>query len=297
MSAWRRWVGEVGPQIQRNERKLKELESILLSFGAGRQALATGIACETVSGGAINRTIRVTSVGVDWAVRLAGPGDDALLVSRVGERDAQAAAAALGFAPAVVYADPALGVLVSQWLPAANASAALFDSEAGLSRLARRVRDLHDSPLPAGLRPIDADSVARDYLSAASAGSGPVSRRLLQDAVQRSESRRRSERPAFCHNDLHALNVLDGENLWFIDWEYAGCGDPLFELAGIIGYHNLSPRQSAALLASYGGVEVAEITPWLMLFDAVHALWLDVAHAWHTLPEVRRAALIQRLGS
>ena len=35
-----------------------------------------------------------------------------------------------------------------------------------------------------------------------------------------------------CHNDLLAANFIDdGERVWIVDWEYAGMGDPFFDLA------------------------------------------------------------------
>ena len=39
--------------------------------------------------------------------------------------------------------------------------------------------------------------------------------------------------PTLCHNDMLPANVLDdGQRMWIVDWEYAGMGHPLFDLAG-----------------------------------------------------------------
>jgi thiamine kinase-like enzyme len=99
----------------------------------------------------------------------------------------------------------------------------------------------------------------------------------------------------FCHNDLHYRNVLDDGHLWFVDWEYAGCGDPRFDLAGIVAYHDLETPLVEALLAAYGEYSPAQLAPWVSLFDAVHALWLDTADAWGSLSPERRSALVTRL--
>ena len=40
-----------------------------------------------------------------------------------------------------------------------------------------------------------------------------------------------------CHNDVHHLNVVGGDELRLIDWEYAGAGEPLFDLASVCVYH------------------------------------------------------------
>lgn len=58
--------------------------------------------------------------------------------------------------------------------------------------------------------------------------------------------------PVLCHNDLNPKNILmDSEQLWLIDWEYSGVGDPLFDLAVVVKSHNLDARQTALLLSSY----------------------------------------------
>ena len=57
---------------------------------------------------------------------------------------------------------------------------------------------------------------------------------------------------ALCHNDLNPKNILmDDEQLWLIDWEYSGAGDPLFDLAVVVKSHNLDDRQTLLLLESY----------------------------------------------
>tara|TARA_R110001606_G_scaffold160670_2_gene304635 strand:+ start:6244 stop:7152 length:909 start_codon:yes stop_codon:yes gene_type:complete len=58
--------------------------------------------------------------------------------------------------------------------------------------------------------------------------------------------------PVLCHNDLNPKNILmDSEQLWLIDWEYSGVGDPLFDLAVVVKSHNLDARQTVLLLSSY----------------------------------------------
>src|SRR5581483_3768020 len=54
---------------------------------------------------------------------------------------------------------------------------------------------------------------------------------ILEDA--RGLSRRIAPfRPVLCHNDLLSANLIDdGRRLWLVDWEYAGIGHPLFDLA------------------------------------------------------------------
>jgi thiamine kinase-like enzyme len=54
-----------------------------------------------------------------------------------------------------------------------------------------------------------------------------------------------------CHNDLLSANFIDdGERLWIVDWEYAGMGDPYFDLANFAANHELDADGEAALKAA-----------------------------------------------
>ncbi|TDP00481.1 phosphotransferase [Marinomonas balearica] len=55
-----------------------------------------------------------------------------------------------------------------------------------------------------------------------------------------------------CHNDLNPKNILLNEKeVWFIDWEYAALGDPLFDLAVVSRSHNLNIDQQKVLINAY----------------------------------------------
>ncbi len=52
-----------------------------------------------------------------------------------------------------------------------------------------------------------------------------------------------------CHNDLLPANILLNQQLYFIDWEYAGNGNQLFDLANLAA--NLELTDTAPLLEFY----------------------------------------------
>ena len=68
-----------------------------------------------------------------------------------------------------------------------------------------------------------------------------------------------------------------------------------FDLAGIIAYHDLDGAGTAALLQGYGHHSMGDLDAWVVLFDLVRCLWMDVADAWGLLPEAGRGALLARL--
>jgi thiamine kinase-like enzyme len=54
-----------------------------------------------------------------------------------------------------------------------------------------------------------------------------------------------------CHNDLLPANILLNQQLYFIDWEYAGNGNQLFDLANLAA--NLELTDTTHLLEFYYG--------------------------------------------
>ena len=65
-----------------------------------------------------------------------------------------------------------------------------------------------------------------------------------------------------CHNDLLNANFIDdGTRIRIVDWEYAGMGDPFFDLGNFSINHELTPDQDAVLLAAYDG-EVRPCRGW-----------------------------------
>ncbi|GGI84512.1 phosphotransferase [Shewanella gelidii] len=58
--------------------------------------------------------------------------------------------------------------------------------------------------------------------------------------------------PQFCHRDLNPYNLLvENDRLVCIDFEYACCSNPLFDLASILCTHRLNPDQQQWLIENY----------------------------------------------
>jgi thiamine kinase len=273
-----------------------DLEAALGGFAAGRAALAAGLTLEPLQGGGSNRSVRVTSAAGDWVVRLAGSEDEAFGINRVAERQVHAAAARAGFAPALVHAEPERGLLITEFVAGRALSRAELQSPDGLRALGARLGELHALPPPRGVRRLDVHEALAHYLELPDVAPGPMPRAELAARLRWSLATYRRTAVAFCHNDLHWRNVIVADRLWFVDWEYGAVGDPLFELAAVVGYHDLDATQREALLAAHGGdFQPAEVEQMCRVFDCLHALWLDAARGWDALEPERRDALLARL--
>jgi thiamine kinase-like enzyme len=272
------------------------LVAALGRFAAGRDALAARPVVVELTAGALNRVYRVTSAAGDWAVRLAGAADAALAINRVAERQIHAVAAELGFAPPIVHAAPGEGVLVTEFDAGAPVSRQRLRQPQLLRELGERLGELHRAEVPRTVRRLDVHDVLLHYLEQPGVPPGPLSRDLIASRLRWSLANYRQTGLALCHNDLHHRNLLAGPRLVFVDWEYGGAGDPLFELAAIIGYHDLDEEQRATLLAGHGGsFRAVDVASMCLVFDCLHALWLDAARAWGGLEDGTRDALLARL--
>jgi len=212
------------------------------------------IEVEPLGGGLTNLNYLVTEAGRRFAVR-AGVDDPVLGISRRNEAACVHAAADLGIAPEVVYQSQ--GVMVCEFLDATPLSPELLADHDRIRRVAELLRRVHSAgPEVSGhLQYFSPFQVARTYMSTARDAGLPLpcDEAALAAEVADLERRISPFQPTFCHNDLMPANLLDaGDRVWLIDWEYAGIGHRLFDLAGLSSNGEFSPEQDASLLAGYG---------------------------------------------
>jgi thiamine kinase-like enzyme len=126
-----------------------------------------------------------------------------------------------------------------------------------LHRIAVVLRDVHRlGPVHRRFDPY-ADIRRWMDLTEARGSTLPVRLGRLLDLVGETE-RERSPLPetemVLCHNDPYHLNFLDDGALWLIDWEYAGMGDAMYDLAGI-GYRLDDDGRDHLLTSYFGSVD------------------------------------------
>ena len=213
-----------------------------------------GIQVAPLSGGLSNENLLVTDAAGKHVVRL---GRDYPFHHVLRERELMTARAAeaAGFGPAVEYAEP--GVMVTEFLGAKTYGAE--DVRANGERIARLMRDFHRQ-MPNHVSGAGfifwVFHVIRDYARTLRAGNSrmtPALPRYLALADQ-LESVQAPLPIIFGHNDLLPANFLDdGEKLWLIDFEYAGFGTAMFDLAGIASNAGMPQADADVLLGAYLG--------------------------------------------
>jgi thiamine kinase-like enzyme len=104
--------------------------------------------------------------------------------------------------------------------------------------------------------------------------------------------------PRPCHNDLLIGNFIDqGADLRILDWEYAGMGDPYFDLANFSTNHDLDARGDRALLEAYFGryreEDFARLRLMRIMSDFREAMWGVVQQGLRTTDTDYEAYAVQ----
>jgi thiamine kinase-like enzyme len=236
-----------------------------------------------LSGGITNRNFLVELAGERerYVVRLAGNDTHLLGISREVEHAATVAAAGVGVGPEVTAFIRNGGYLVTRFIVGSPVSDEAVHRPETIRRVADSIRRVHDGPAIPGLFiPL---RIAEAYRALALARSVPI-----PPAYEGAQAAGRRIELAFlanpvemrpCHNDLLNGNFIDdGVRIRIVDWEYAGMGDPFFDLGNFSANHGLTADEDAILLAAYDNGparpdRLARLTLMRVVSDFREAMW------------------------
>jgi thiamine kinase-like enzyme len=229
---------------------------------------------EVLGGGITNHNLKVDVGGETFVLRVAGKGTNLLGIDRTVELEATKAAAALGIGPEVVdFVEPE-GWLVTRFVPGETPPPERMREPELLARVAEALRTFHEGqPIPGTF---DSFRVVESYRATALERGGrvPAEYDWAHELATKIERRRGAPQPCPCHNDLLNANFLDdGERLVIVDWEYAGMGDPFFDLANFSINHELDREQRTSLLRDYGADDPDALEVMRFMSDFREAMW------------------------
>jgi thiamine kinase-like enzyme len=231
-------------------------EELVAALGRVPELAGLRLSLTPLSGGITNRNFLVTANGSAqrWVIRLAGNDTHLLGISREVELAATVAAAGVGVGPEVTAFIRPEGYLVTRFIEGDPVPDAVVHTAATIRRVADSIRRVHDGlAIPGLFTPL---RIAEAYRALAVARNVPIpveydlsraiGRRielaLLADPIEL--------RP--CHNDLLNANFIDdGTRIRIVDWEYAGMGDPFFDLGNFSINHDLTPDEDRILIEAY----------------------------------------------
>ena len=228
---------------------------------------------EKLAGGPASDSWLMTAGKEQFVARLDKPLARLLALDRRAELEVLHTVSAAGIGPQVIWADPERGVLVTSYIPGKAWKPGDVHDPVRLGRLALTLRQLHSLP-PRG--PVFAPGkIALAY--AREAGTDSASRIAEQATKLAEKLLSETRRPALCHNDLVHSNIIGGETVRLIDWEYSAVGDPYFDLATVVRHHQLNAGRVEIFLSAYfetpGKEHFSRLEAFCRLYDRLAALW------------------------
>ena len=197
-----------------------------------------------LEGGLTNISYVATDDAARYVVRC---GDDIAVhhVYRDRERAASRAAFEAGLSPEIVHVEP--GITVLRFVEGRTFTEA--DLRADAPRIVAMLKTCHREVadrLRGAANMFWVFHVIRDYVRLIDADTKYLT------LADRLEAAQVPLPIVFGHNDLLPGNVMDdGKRLWLIDWEYAGFGTAMFDLANLSSNGEFAAADDAALLDAY----------------------------------------------
>ena len=268
---------EHDPQLQGELR-----DELVAALQRVPELAAAELTLTALSGGITNRNFLITVAGRPerYVIRLAGNDTHLLGISREVEHAATVAAAGVGVGPEVTAFIRPEGYLVTRFIEGSPVSDQAVHRPETLRRVGDSLRRIHDGPPIPGLFIPFRIVEAYRALAAARGVAIPPEYELAMAFARRIElvflTNPVELRP--CHNDLLNANFIDdGARIRIVDWEYAGMGDPFFDLGNFSVNHGLAPDEDAEVLRAYEqdvrSDRLARLTLMRVVSDFREAMW------------------------
>lgn len=208
-----------------------------------------------LSGGMTNTNFLVDTGEDKYVLRIAGSGSEILGISREVEADCAARASSIGLAPDLEFSDPAKGISLTRFIEGETLTPETMKDPENLKKIAVSLKRLHGAHSFSG--EFSTFDTVRDYSNKAYLRNVTFPEefntaiRIMDDIEKALGSQSSTKVP--CHNDLLAANFIkDSEKIWVIDWEYAGMGNPYFDLANFAVNQSLSDDEIKQFIELYG---------------------------------------------
>jgi thiamine kinase-like enzyme len=233
----------------------------------------------TLGGGITNQNFLVETGGESYVLRIPGANTELLGIDRHHEYQANLAAGSLGIAPEVVYFIQPEGYLITRFIAGRPVPPDEMKQREFIGMVAGALKKIHAMPDIPG--EFWVPQIVANYSEIAQryGVAFPANFDQLLHGLHAAETALLSSSQPLkpCHNDLLNENFLYDGNLRILDWEYAGMGDPYFDLANFSVNHDFSDPEDDQLIIAYFGSRSpyiwARLKVMRVLSDFREAMW------------------------
>ena len=205
-----------------------------------------------IEGGITNKNFLVDDGSEKYFVRI---GDDIPehLVFRSNEIQASHAASKIGVCPKLLFHDKSIQVfnfINGKTLDSADIKNNLEE----ITKLIKKVHTMIPEQLVGQSVIFWVFYVIKNYKNFLEKNNSTYIK-ILPDLLEKSIKLESVSAPfdiVFSHNDLLPANFIQNKNqIWLIDWEYAGFNTPLFDLGGLASNNEFTEKEEKNLLENY----------------------------------------------
>ncbi len=263
--------------------QIKAIESIPHSITLG----------ECLKDGPVTQVFHCVFEGVKAVIRLDLPISQTLGLDRFSEVELLKYMEVLADTPKILFAAPENGVLVWQYIPGVTLEDETTRPIKIASSIGALLGNLHKLNAPAFL-PTFSSFIDRYRDLLAAEMNHPIIHKgfALFDSLSNEQAFM-----VLSHNDINPGNLLLGEKLFIMDWEYASLNHPYFDLASSIENFALNNEQIKEFIQSYEtngvAVDLAELVLWREFSLYLSFFWLMIIEKYATISETEKAWMVK----
>ena len=232
-----------------------------------------------IPGGLTNQNLLIeTGGGEKFVARLPGKDTDLFGIDRQTEHEISRVAWGIGIAPEPVAFLFDHEILITRFVEGAPLDT---NDPAAIRNVAKLLHQLHSAPEVPGV--FDLPAVIDDYIATAkrfNVTHPPKLSEALEFSAKIINAIGGCPKVSVpCHNDLIAANFLQSrDQLYLLDWEYAGMGDPYVDLGNCAVNFCMDETACTIFMESYLGREpsageMAQLHLLRVLSDLREAMW------------------------
>lgn len=174
----------------------------------------------------------------------------------------------------ILYHDLEKGILIRRFIEGNKFILNKINSDQQLELLGRAIKEIHKTNY-------EKDAV-NNFSNAINGYKEILKYKIQKDPILEigfeiyQDLNHESYPKVFSHNDLTQENIIWDHEYVFIDWEYAGLNNPLFDIASIISSYNLNDQQIDSLCRGYGKkseVDMEILRKWVKFTYFCDYIW------------------------